>query len=50
MKEVEVINSIEIPNNILEPFKVYVRIRPFLSKEIFFIKFYFICKHFKNII
>ena len=38
MKEVEVINSIEIPNNILEPFKVYVRIRPFLSKEILRIK------------
>ena len=38
MKEDQVINSIEIPDNILEPFKVYVRIRPFLSKEILRLK------------
>ena len=38
MKDVEVASSIEIPNNILEPFKVYVRIRPFLSKEILRLK------------
>ena len=33
MKKEEVINTIDNPNNLLEPFKVYVRIRPFLSKE-----------------
>ena len=38
MKEDQVINSIEIPDNILDPFKVYVRIRPFLSKEILRLK------------
>ena len=37
MKE-EVINSMDNPNNLLEPFKVYVRIRPFLSKEILKLK------------
>ena len=34
----EVINSADNPNNILEPFKVYVRIRPFLSKELLKLK------------
>ena len=38
MKEVEITNSSDNPNNILEPFKVYVRIRPFLSKEILKLK------------
>ena len=38
MKEVEVINSSDNPNNLLEPFKVYVRIRPFLSREILKLK------------
>ena len=38
MKEVEVTDSMDNPNNLLEPFKVYVRIRPFLSKEILKLK------------
>ena len=38
MKEDEVINSIDNSNNIIEPFKVYVRIRPFLPKEILKLK------------
>ena len=38
MKEEDVKNSIQTPTNILEPFKVYVRIRPFLSKEILKLK------------
>jgi len=38
MKEEEVINSSDNPNNIIEPFKVYVRIRPFLPKEILKLK------------
>jgi hypothetical protein len=33
-REIEEINLIDNPNNLLEPFKVYVRIRPFLKKEI----------------
>ena len=38
MKEEEVTNSMDNPNNLLELFKVYVRIRPFLSKEILKLK------------
>jgi hypothetical protein len=38
MKEVEVTDSMDNPNNLLEPFKVYVRIRPSLSKEILKLK------------
>ena len=38
MKEGQLINSIGNPNNVLEPFKVYVRIRPFLDKEILRLK------------
>jgi len=38
MKEEDVKNSIQNSNNFLEPFKVYVRIRPFLSKEILKLK------------
>ena len=38
MKEVEVTDSMDNPNNLLEPFKVYVRIRPFLSKEVLKLK------------
>ena len=37
-KEIEEINLIDNPNNLLEPFKVYVRIRPFLKKEIIKLK------------
>ena len=38
MKENKLQTSSSIPNNIEEPFKVYVRIRPFLSKEILKLK------------
>ena len=38
MKEVEVTDSMDNPNNLSEPFKVYVRIRPFISKEILKLK------------
>ena len=38
MKEDKLINSSNNPNNIEEPFKVYVRIRPFLPKEILKLK------------
>ena len=38
MKEEDAENSIQNPKDILEPFKVYVRIRPFLSKEILKLK------------
>ena len=38
MKEDKLISSSNNPNNIEEPFKVYVRIRPFLPKEILKLK------------
>ena len=38
MKENKLQTSSSIPNNIEEPFKVYVRIRPFLPKEILKLK------------